>query len=95
MANTRNNNKKPKERNTEERKNKDNKKNSNKAINKSKNGKVSSRKRPVPTGRKVQKKTSKLKIIPLGGLGEIGKNMTVFEYENDIILIDASNTVVL
>ena len=88
MANTRNNNKKPKERNTEERKNKDNKKNSNKAINKSKNGKVSSRKRPVPTGRKVQKKTSKLKIIPLGGLGEIGKNMTVFEYENDIILVD-------
>lgn len=88
MANTKNNNKKPKERTTEERKNKDNKKNSNKAINKSKNGKVSSRKRPVPTGRKVQKKTSKLKIIPLGGLGEIGKNMTVFEYENDIILVD-------
>ena len=27
---------------------------------------------------------SKLKIIPLGGLGEIGKNMTVLEYENDI-----------
>ena len=88
MANTKNNNKKPKERNNEERKNKDNKKNSNKAINKSKNGKASSRKRPVPTGRKVQKKTSKLKIIPLGGLGEIGKNMTVFEYENDIILVD-------
>ena len=88
MANTKNNNKKPKVRNSEERKNKDNKKNSNKAINKSKNGKVSSRKRPVPTGRKGQKKTSKLKIIPLGGLGEIGKNMTVFEYENDIILVD-------
>lgn len=31
---------------------------------------------------------SKLKIIPLGGLGEIGKNMTVLEYENDIIVID-------
>ncbi|MEK7447464.1 MAG: ribonuclease J [Patescibacteria group bacterium] len=29
-----------------------------------------------------------LKIIPLGGLGEIGKNMTVYEYENDIIIID-------
>ena len=31
----------------------------------------------------------KLKIIPLGGLGEIGKNMTVLEYANDIIVIDA------
>ncbi|MEA4823349.1 MAG: ribonuclease J [Clostridiaceae bacterium] len=30
----------------------------------------------------------KLKIIPLGGLGEIGKNMTVIEYANDIIVID-------
>ncbi len=32
---------------------------------------------------------SKLRIIPLGGLGEIGKNMMVLEYENDIIIIDA------
>jgi ribonuclease J len=31
---------------------------------------------------------SKLKVIPLGGLGEIGKNMLVLEYENDIIIID-------
>lgn len=30
----------------------------------------------------------KLKIIPLGGLNEIGKNMMAFEYENDIIIID-------
>ncbi len=30
----------------------------------------------------------KLKIIPLGGLNEIGKNMTVFEYGNDILLVD-------
>ena len=33
-------------------------------------------------------KKSKLKIIPLGGLLEIGKNITVFEYENDIVLVD-------
>lgn len=30
----------------------------------------------------------KLKIIPLGGLNEVGKNMMVFEYENDIIIVD-------
>ena len=30
----------------------------------------------------------KLKIIPLGGLNEIGKNMTVLEYGKDIIIID-------
>jgi ribonuclease J len=35
------------------------------------------------------KDKSKLKIIPLGGLSEIGKNMMVMEYENDIIIIDA------
>ncbi len=32
---------------------------------------------------------SRLKLIPLGGLGEIGKNMMVLEYEDDIIVIDA------
>jgi len=31
----------------------------------------------------------KLKVIPLGGLGEIGKNMLVLEYDRDIIVIDA------
>ncbi len=31
----------------------------------------------------------KLRIIPLGGLSEIGKNMMVLEYEDDIIIIDA------
>ncbi len=36
----------------------------------------------------VKFKKSNLKIIPLGGLLEIGKNMTVFEYEDDIIIVD-------
>ncbi|MBQ7380991.1 MAG: ribonuclease J [Clostridia bacterium] len=32
--------------------------------------------------------TGKLKIASLGGLNEIGKNMTVIEYENDMIVVD-------
>ncbi len=35
---------------------------------------------PMPEG--------KLKIIPLGGLNEIGKNMTVIQYEDDIVVVD-------
>jgi len=37
----------------------------------------------------LDKTIKKLNIIPLGGLGEIGKNMTAFRYDNDLILIDA------
>ena len=36
----------------------------------------------------VKKENKKLKIIPLGGLGEIGKNMTAYEYDKDIIVVD-------
>ena len=35
-----------------------------------------------------KKEKHKLKVIPLGGMQEIGKNMTVFEYGNDIIIVD-------
>jgi len=31
---------------------------------------------------------NKLRIIPLGGLGEVGKNMTVYEYGKDILIVD-------
>ena len=32
--------------------------------------------------------TGKLRVLPLGGLGEIGKNMTVLEYEDRIVVVD-------
>lgn len=32
---------------------------------------------------------SKLKVIPLGGMNEIGKNITAFEYENEIVVVDS------
>lgn len=38
---------------------------------------------------RMAKKQSPLKVIPLGGLDGIGKNMTVFEYGNDMVLVDA------
>lgn len=34
---------------------------------------------------------SKLRIIPLGGVGEIGKNMTAFEYQDDIVVVDCGS----
>ena len=37
---------------------------------------------------KKRNKSNKIKVFTLGGLGEIGKNMTVIETENDIIIID-------
>lgn len=36
----------------------------------------------------MARKTQNIKIIPLGGLQEIGKNMTVLEYKDEIIVID-------
>lgn len=36
----------------------------------------------------ASKSKAKLKIIPLGGVGEIGKNMTVIEYGKDIVVVD-------
>ena len=52
-----------------------------KAVQKSgKKGKKAAGKTEAPAG--------KLKIIPLGGLGEIGKNLTVYEYDRDIIVVD-------
>ncbi|WP_303869026.1 ribonuclease J [Acetobacterium wieringae] len=46
-------------------------------------GRSRSRRKP-----QAQKNKDKLRLIPLGGLGEIGKNLNVFEYKDDIILVD-------
>lgn len=65
------------------------KKSSKKAVAKGTKLLKSTKKREV---KKEKKPTSKrgetLKIIPLGGIGEIGKNMTILEYGKDIIVID-------
>ena len=42
--------------------------------------------RPQQSNKKGKK--SNLKVMFLGGIGEVGKNLTVFEYENDIIVVD-------
>ena len=44
--------------------------------------------RRANSAQKFEFKKDNLKIIPLGGLGEIGKNITVFEYGNEIVLVD-------
>lgn len=36
----------------------------------------------------MRKEKDKIKIIPLGGLNEIGKNLTAFEFKNEIVVID-------
>ncbi len=54
--------------------------------------KPASQTRRNPTRRKKpaasQSKSPALRIIPLGGMREIGKNLTVYEYGNDMIMVD-------
>ncbi len=60
--------------------------------NKNSKKKNSDSKEPVSKDQKKKKPSKKkvapLRIIPLGGLCEIGKNMTCFEYGNDMIIVD-------
>ena len=39
----------------------------------------------------ANKQTKKLRVIPLGGVDEIGKNMTAIEYGEDIVIIDCGS----
>ena len=41
--------------------------------------------------RKEETHLAKLRIIPLGGLGEVGKNMTAFEFGDDIVVVDCGS----
>lgn len=68
--------------------NNSNKKNMKKTNRKghSKKQKTPKQTRPLFKNQKVKKGV--LRIIPMGGLNEVGQNMMIFEYENDIILID-------
>ena len=36
----------------------------------------------------MKREKGKVKVIPLGGINEIGKNLTAFEYKEEIIVID-------
>ncbi len=38
------------------------------------------------------KNSNKLKIIPLGGMHEVGKNLTIIEYRDEIIIVDCGMT---
>ena len=38
--------------------------------------------------RTKEKETDKVNIVPLGGLGAVGKNITLFSQNNEIIIVD-------
>src|SRR5512133_1646238 len=44
--------------------------------------------RKIHLAKKQQQQQQNVRIIPLGGIGEIGKNMTVIEYGTEMIVID-------
>ena len=43
---------------------------------------------PAHLGQAPKLKKGTLRVTPLGGLGEVGRNMTVFEYEGRLLIVD-------
>ncbi len=56
--------------------------------------KAISKRKPANKPKKIKTElnTKSVKIIPLGGLGEIGKNLTLYAYKNDMIIVDCGMT---
>ena len=67
---------------------KDGVKKENKVTEKKENTKKGKQNKASNQDLEVKFKKSPVKIIPLGGLLELGKNITVFEYENEMIIVD-------
>lgn len=44
---------------------------------------------PIPIEKRISNSQPHVKIVPLGGLHEIGKNTCIYEYEDEMILVDA------
>ena len=78
--------------------NKENRRNPHSAVKKPNNRNLKKQDKPVIKENNKPKmgsnkgevtfKKEKLKIIPLGGLQEVGKNITVFEYGNEMLIVD-------
>ncbi len=47
---------------------------------------------PTQAAKAKKPQSPRLRVIPLGGLDEVGKNMTVVEYEDDILIVDCGST---
>lgn len=67
-----------------------------KSTSKSSQNKSASKKKygsaPKKQGATTKNSSKPIKIVPLGGLGEVGKNITLYEYDGDMLLVDCGMT---